>query len=306
MTPPIEESLHELSGSYAVHALTGTELSEFEAHLHDCAQCREEVRSFREALTELDGVIEVAPPPAVRSNVLAAIAGTAQLPPIEAADGPRHAAQLDGQPDSQPDSQQSGEPDSRAGSASEDGVRGTVAERSGGTVADLGAARERRERRTGRGRAWIAVAAAAAVIAVGAGGWAVNLNRQLEQQQQAQVAGQQLNQRESALLNAPDAKVYATTLNDGTPVSYVVSKRLNQAMLVAADVRSPGADRVWQLWTVPGSGQPVRDTTFAAGTNQRVFMTGDIDRAGALAITVERAGSTPTAPTMTPFAVVKL
>ena len=45
--------LHLLTGVYAVDALTGDELDEFEKHLEQCPTCAEEVRGLRETAARL-------------------------------------------------------------------------------------------------------------------------------------------------------------------------------------------------------------------------------------------------------------
>jgi anti-sigma-K factor RskA len=66
----------ELADVYAVGALDGRELADFEAHLAtDCAVCAARIRETREALTLVPRSLpEVPPPPALRARVLAAVA----------------------------------------------------------------------------------------------------------------------------------------------------------------------------------------------------------------------------------------
>ena len=74
--------LHLLTGAYAVDALTGAELDEFEAHLRRCASCTEEVRGLQETAARLGLTTAIAPPPGMRRQVLAAASRTRQLPPV--------------------------------------------------------------------------------------------------------------------------------------------------------------------------------------------------------------------------------
>jgi anti-sigma-K factor RskA len=73
--------LHLLTGAYAVDALTGDELDEFEKHLQGCASCAEEVRSLQETAARLGLTTAIEPPPWMRRQVLAAASRTRQLPP---------------------------------------------------------------------------------------------------------------------------------------------------------------------------------------------------------------------------------
>jgi anti-sigma-K factor RskA len=73
--------LHGLSGVYALDALTGLELDQFEHHLDRCPPCENEVRGFRETATRLAQAVAASPPLALRERVLAAASVTRQLPP---------------------------------------------------------------------------------------------------------------------------------------------------------------------------------------------------------------------------------
>ena len=90
--------LHLLTGVYAVDALTGDELDEFEKHLEQCPTCAEEVRGLRETAARLGLATAIAPPPSMREQVLAATGRVRQLPPsgvrLITADGPRRRRRL--------------------------------------------------------------------------------------------------------------------------------------------------------------------------------------------------------------------
>jgi anti-sigma-K factor RskA len=90
--------LHLLTGAYALDALTGAELDEFEKHLLRCASCTEEVRGLRETAARLGMTTAIAPPPWMRLQVLAAVSRTRQLPPsggrLLARDAPRRVTRL--------------------------------------------------------------------------------------------------------------------------------------------------------------------------------------------------------------------
>jgi anti-sigma-K factor RskA len=90
--------LHLLTGAYAVDALTGEELDEFEKHLQGCASCAEEVRELQETAARLGLTTAIAPPPWMRRQVLAAASRTRQLPPsggrLLARDKPRRLTRL--------------------------------------------------------------------------------------------------------------------------------------------------------------------------------------------------------------------
>jgi anti-sigma-K factor RskA len=71
-----DQRLEQAADVYALGALDGQELVEFEAHLATgCAACAERLRETREALTVLpESLPRVAPPPALRARVLERVA----------------------------------------------------------------------------------------------------------------------------------------------------------------------------------------------------------------------------------------
>jgi anti-sigma factor RsiW len=73
--------IHALSGAYAVDALDDDERAQFERHLAECAECRSEVDSLREAASLLAETTTSAPPAALRDKVLAGISTVRPLPP---------------------------------------------------------------------------------------------------------------------------------------------------------------------------------------------------------------------------------
>jgi anti-sigma-K factor RskA len=90
--------LHLLTGAYAVDALTGDELDDFEQHLKQCPSCAEEVSGLQETAARLGLAAAIAPPPSMRAQVLDATNRVRQLPPsgvrLITADGPRRRRRL--------------------------------------------------------------------------------------------------------------------------------------------------------------------------------------------------------------------
>ena len=54
--------IHALSGAYAIDALDDIERAQFERHLAECAECRAEVESLREAGGMLAEAVSATPP----------------------------------------------------------------------------------------------------------------------------------------------------------------------------------------------------------------------------------------------------
>ena len=78
----MSSDIHALSGAYAVDALDDIERAQFERHLAECATCRSEVESLREASAVLAEAAFAAPPPGLRDRVLAGIETVRPLPPV--------------------------------------------------------------------------------------------------------------------------------------------------------------------------------------------------------------------------------
>jgi len=78
----MSDELNVLAGAYALDALEPAEREVFEEHLAGCQECAAEVRGMRAAAAELSNLTEVAPPPQLRGDVLAAIRQVRPLPPV--------------------------------------------------------------------------------------------------------------------------------------------------------------------------------------------------------------------------------
>jgi anti-sigma-K factor RskA len=74
---------HLLTGVYALDALDDVERAGFERHLRSCPSCTAEVIEFREAAAALADRVAAEPPPRLRAAVLAEVARTRQVSPVE-------------------------------------------------------------------------------------------------------------------------------------------------------------------------------------------------------------------------------
>lgn len=248
---------------YAVDALEPGERAAFELHLRGCAACQEEVAAFGEVGAHLASAVAEPPPAALRENVLAAVRGT--------------------RPERQPELQSEQQSEHRA----ENPAEHRTGDASGATVVSLA------DRRRGR-RRWLTAAAAAVLLPAAAlGGWSVGT--QTEQREQQLVAQEQ--DRQNRLLSAPDVTTRQLEV-DGRPATLVVSAQEDAALFVASDLAGPGEGQEYQLWLLQDE-TPVPDVHFGGGQVQ-VWLDGDVDRAGAVAMTVEPAGGseTPTLPVL--------
>ncbi|WP_083459743.1 anti-sigma factor [Jiangella muralis] len=88
MNEPVDAGIHTLAAPYALHALPPDEVSRFEEHLEQCADCRIEVDELRETAARLGVAAAVTPPPRMRDEVLARVAEVRPLPPrVSAGEG---------------------------------------------------------------------------------------------------------------------------------------------------------------------------------------------------------------------------
>ncbi len=283
---PFVNDPHGAVGAYVADALDDDERTVFELHLAGCESCLREVAEFTETAAELTWLTEATPPPSLRASVLWEIATVRPLPPTAT-------VELPGSPVSPGwwvSAEAPGSPASRlaTASASEPDPEATVDRRQ---LDELAVRRQRRTRRILTG-----LVAAALVMVVALGGWVSVLRSDQRNQQVA-------SQRVSELLTAPDAKVYATTLN-GSSVSFVVSKARDQAVFLGDDLPSPGDGKAYQLWMI-GSAITPNALIDQGGDVTQWLDDGPLDGAKQLAVTIEPAGGSKT-PSLPPVAGVEL
>ena len=236
------DGVHDSAG-YALNALDAAELAAFEEHLPGCESCQREVAEFAETTAQLALLSEEAPAVDLRASVLSAIGGIRQLPADEADSGEVESGEVE------------------SGEVESDQVPADQAPADQAPADEL-AARRSQEKRRRSSVVRLAVAAAMALI-LGLGGWVWGYNQHRDQQ--VAVAGASAANR---LLSAPDVRTYPVSLKDGTPATFVVSKSLNQAMFVGADLPAAEPGRTYQLWTVTDVGGAERDVR-RAGPRRR-------------------------------------
>ncbi len=266
--------LHHLSGAYAVDALDDAERTSFEQHLAVCADCRAEVSELSATAHSLGSLTETAPPPSLRSAVLAGIAQVRPLPPLsEDAAAPAPAV---------PSTSISVPADGPAAhdDRSEPGA--------GDTVVPIG--RHRRHRRT----AWFAAAAAAAVIAVGGLVWSPWSDDATPPSPLAQVT------------TASDAQRTSST-RAGVTTEVVYSKQLGKAAISVKGLPPAPAGKTYQLWYVGAGGTITSAGLFAVDPdgNGSALLSGQATPTDKVAVSVEPAGGSEQ-PTTDPLVVLPL
>ncbi len=76
------ESIHLLTGAYAVDALDPDERTAFEGHLAGCSDCQDELRGLTETAARLGAAAAVTPPASLKAAVLGQIGNVRQLAPL--------------------------------------------------------------------------------------------------------------------------------------------------------------------------------------------------------------------------------
>lgn len=271
--------LHDAAAAYALDALDPAEREEFEEHLAGCEDCRREVAAFQETAAALVLAEPVPlPPPSLRVSVLDAVAGLEQLPPLPAAPTADEVA---------------------AGPGAPVGGPPAVVPVDDPVVDELALRRASR-----RARVLSVLVAAVTVVALALGFTVWGLVRQQEPPAAGPAPTVTVPQVDPSLLAAPDARIYSATVN-GAAASFVVSKRLNRAAFVSAELPAPTAGDVYHLWTLKGS--TVRPDNVFSGSGQTAQeFSGPVDDSTNLAINVEPAGTSPQTPTTPVLAAVTL
>ena len=250
--------VHAQAHAFAVGALTPDEAAPFETHLRQCDDCRREVADVQEIAFQLSEAVATAPPPALRSAVLATIARTAQLPPVDApgtTSVTRQRAMYDEPAQSQQTSATHSQPSN---------------------VVPL---RRRRERLV------TTLLAAAAVLAAFTFGGIAWQSRQTSQEAIAQ------SERLVEVLGADDVRtVQGRFVRTDFTGSVVMSKKQGTAMFVADDLPPLPEGKVYEAWTIKGDPQPAGTFSPDADEPAVIELPDAAFQADSVAITVEPAG----------------
>jgi hypothetical protein len=277
--------MHENAAAYALAAMDAGELAEFEVHLATCDFCQRAVAEFSKTAAVLSLLNQATPPVSLRQNVLGVIQKVPQLPAED------QARERPGTPAApiRHRSTDTGTPPTGPRRALPDSVIPDEPETP--PVDELELRRQRRRNRIMRG-----LVAAMLIVVVGLGGVIYTL---VQEQRRAEVAAKPAF--EEQLLRAEDARiVVAPTLQGGGRCTFIISRKLNRALYLGTNMPDPGQGRRYQLWTATGTRSdidPQLDNPVPNVRPWRQFFRGDIAQADFLAVSIEREGSTPDAPT---------
>lgn len=259
-----DSELHDLAALHALDALEGEDRARFEEHLADCAPCRKEVASFREAASQL-AVEDVPPPPSVRRAVLSQLGHTPQEAPESRRVNPSWAEHRGRGPEAEVD------PAAQGATGDLPGKPVTGARRFSSLTPG---------RRRGRVIAVVAgLAVAASLLVVGV------VQRPWEREDAPATAVEQV-------LEAQDAEHFEGDSADDTQLQVVYSPSQGAAVLRTIGLDEPPAGHVYQVWYLHDGADPVSAGTLGGGTGdeQVTLLDGDAAAATGVAITVEPAG----------------
>ncbi|SEF16241.1 anti-sigma factor [Jiangella alba] len=267
MNEPVDAGIHTLAAPYALHALPPDEVSRFEEHLEQCADCRVEVDELRETAARLGVAAAVTPPPRMRDEVLARIAEVRPLPP-RVASGSAGAGLESG-------AGAGSGPDSAAGSAA-------------------GRALRRWWPRVATG---LAAAAVAAIVVLG-----IRLNDVQSDLDRSQQIGAQMRQ----LVGAEDMEMVRVGEGD-TSGTVLLARSLDVAVFIGDGMAPAPAGHTYQLWFMHEDGGVVSAGVLGNPPDGHVgpFTARGLAGADRLGITVEPDGGSPQ-PTTDPVMMIDL
>lgn len=293
--------LHMLSGAFALDALSDEEQAEFEAHLEECEACREEVAEMRATLGALGAAYEEAPPAGLRNRVLAQIDQTPQDTSRERAtqDVPLEPRAQSADEGATPDlAAYRAEHESAA--APDTPLRDEPADQrnegTGGPVDQLTARRATAPWWNGM----LATAAAiVAVLLVGVSLLVANLNERIDELETA-------TSDMAEMLAAPDAQTLAAQGPEGSFARVILSASRGEAMFLADGMDPAPQEHTYELWVIDDEGAHPAGL-FDVDDSGRVtqLLSGDMERAAAIGVTVEPEGGSPE-PTTEPIMLIEI
>lgn len=267
------DELHVLTGAYAVDALTGEELAEFERYLAESEEARTEVVGMTETAVLLGSVAApVTPSAQLKESLLALIATTEQLPPLPGA-GAGAVAGLEPR-------RETGAP--RPDAATELPIRGEA-------VPLVGQERGRQSAQSKAKARWFArptpvIAAAAAAAALFFGG-----NVVINSLQQADTVRTEAGALAS-LTTAADLQTQVQPVAGGGKATLVWSGQLGRSALVLSDLPTLDLGKTYEAWYISTSGARPAGTFDATAGDTWHVLEGSMSKADAIGVTVEPAG----------------
>ncbi|MDO5743680.1 MAG: anti-sigma factor [Micrococcaceae bacterium] len=284
----MEKQENELTGSFALNAIDDAEREELLLQAESSPGVREELEAMRETAALLGlTTAPVQPPASVKTNIMAAIRNTPQLPPLEteqaqaAADNAPTGAQLPGSDIDSP------------------------ADRSGGAVS-VAEPSESMPVPAKPQRRMFALAAGVLLVAAGAlGGVVVNQHSQ-QQELEEQLAALNTKQAElTQILTAADVQSKTQKMGDGARVTLAYSAAEGMMAVTTSGMPALPSDKGYELWLISSDGAVPAGMVDGSQADGMVLVSGSMDGVTHFGITVEPASGSP-APTTEPILVQAL
>jgi anti-sigma-K factor RskA len=256
--------IHTLSGAYALDALDPAEATAFEGHLESCESCRDEVRSFRDAVGALADDAATTAPDRLRSSVLSAISEVRPLPPVLPVESATTIV---------------GAPPAAASPAASDELA------------------TRRAAKARRAPVWLLVAAAVLAVVAAGGLWrSVSLQQQL-------TSVTALAADVSAVITSPDATTVSGEVAGSGRAAVVQSASTGKAVLITDGVAAAPAGMTYQAWFITSDGTATSAGLVPSGDHTAVLLSGSPGTGAVVGVTLEPAGGS-SQPTTKPVVAI--
>lgn len=268
----MERNEDELTGSYALHALSDEERARLLAQAAGSPGLQAEMDSMDETAAMLALGSEPVPPPArVKSRLMEEITRRPQLPAADSAGEP---AAANSQPERTP------APDSVPGRQMLPARRNSAK--------------------------FFALAAAILLLGTAGLGTVVYLQQAEQRELQAQLTDLSTRQAElTELLGAPDVTTKTQTMADGATVTLSYSVERGLMAVTTAGMPELPRDKGYELWLISADGAQPAGMLPGTGANGMKLLSGAMDGISHFGITVEPAAGSP-APTTEPLMVQEL
>ncbi|GAA4361427.1 anti-sigma factor [Paeniglutamicibacter cryotolerans] len=286
----MEQHENELTGSYALNALNETERQELFEHSERSSAIRDEIDALTGTATLLGlSAAPVAPPARVKTNIMAAIKNTAQLP---AETSPMTSSAADAPAE-----------ETLPAQATEDAQTPPVQP----VVPVTSLAAEREARRPARFSTRVLGIAAGALFVASAGLASVVISQNVQQEKlETQLADAGKNQAElTRLLTASDVKSATQTLKDGARVTLAYSAGEGMMAVTTAGLPALPTDKGYEFWLISDEGAVSAGLLSGPDPDTMTLVNGSMQGITHFGISVEPSGGSPE-PTTTPILVQEL
>lgn len=272
---PRGSDLDMMSGAYVLNALSDDEREEFETHMGESDEIRQEVAELNETALLLGHAVEpVTPSAGLRSSIMDLINSTPQPPALETTAEANGDTKVESLP--------------RPGQAERDqaesatGRHASPAAPAGKLLEPIPLARQRWFMRPA-----VLLGAAAAATALFFGGGAVlgQLNPATSISQPPSASGDV-----SQILAAKDVAHTAADISTGGKATLYWSNDLHRSAVILDGATSLPSGKTYQLWYIDGSDTKSAGTMAAGSNSVTQVLQGDLQKGDTVGITVEPTG----------------